>query len=450
MLTTLEGERIVITGAECITGLGMNRAQTLDAALRGETAVRDLRDELVYVDRDLGIKFPYDVHVAAPILGFTDEVFKEITGIKKGNVVNAIHRSNKLGVAAVALALHDAGLTSQGSMVLPEGIAERMAIVMGSGSSGTDAYIDISTMLHAYETGEHGTKVYAGMLPNPGTGLSSLFEQGSSRSARLAGMGGPSESVVAACASSSIGAINIIRMILLGEVNIGVAAASESTMTPEALAIFAGLGALSKSRDPRTASRPFDVNRDGFVMGEAGAAIVIEAESHARERGAKILSFVGGYGHNTDRSTGAPTEPNPEGTSAAMLQALSTLNEELRSRVAIKAHATSTPRGDEAELAAIRMVADKGVGIAGIFSLKGSFAHGMGASGLSELAAGIEAEQRGVLPFTVNLADPDPAAEGMPLIMNEPIEIRSSATLYNSFGFGGMNGELVTVREEEL
>lgn len=254
---------------------------------------------------------------------------------------------------------------------------------------------------------------------------------------------GPNKSVVTACATSAHGIGDATRLIQYGEADVMVAGGSEYGTSPLGFGGFCAIKALSTRNDePQKASRPFDKERDGFVMGEGAGAVVLESREHAEERGAEILAEVKGYGQNCDAHH--MTAPREDGSGAVECMELALEDGGVDpDRVDyINAHGTSTPLNDKSETKAIRQVFGDHADELKVSSTKSTTGHLLGAAGAIETVACTLALQRGVVPPTANYENPDPECD-LDYVPNEKEEHEVEVTLSNAFGFGGHNATLV-------
>jgi 3-oxoacyl-[acyl-carrier-protein] synthase II len=252
--------------------------------------------------------------------------------------------------------------------------------------------------------------------------------------------------VATACASAANSIGEALRAIRYGDADVMVAGGSEAALTPMGLAGFQNMRALSfRSDAPQQASRPFDADRDGFVLAEGAGIVVLEELEHARQRGAKIYGELRGYGSSGD--AGHITQPDEEGRGAARAMAMALEDAEMApDRVGyINAHGTSTPLGDKAETKAIKKVFGEHARQLAVSSIKSHLGHSLGASGGIELVACAMTLERNVIPPTINLETPDPDCD-LDYIPNQPREAVVDAVMSNSFGFGGHNASLVLSR----
>ncbi len=259
------------------------------------------------------------------------------------------------------------------------------------------------------------------------------------------GYKGPSFTTTSACSSGAHAIGEAFRWIQRGGIDAAIAGGAEASVTPLGVAGFASMRALSKRNDaPHEASRPFDANRDGFVIAEGAGIMVLESLEHAQARGANILAEIIGYGATADAYHLTQPAPEGEGAQRAMRQALNDARLNPEDVDYINAHGTSTPTGDVQELQAIRSVfgshAQDGLWVSSTKSVTG---HLLGAAGGLESVFSVESLVNGIAPPTINLTDPDPACEGLELVPNTPKERDLKVVLNNSFGFGGTNVSLI-------
>ncbi|QUS54721.1 beta-ketoacyl-ACP synthase II [Pseudovibrio brasiliensis] len=259
------------------------------------------------------------------------------------------------------------------------------------------------------------------------------------------GFKGPLGTPVTACAASVQAIGDAVRMIKSGEADVALAGGAEACIDAVSFAGFSAARALSSgfNEEPHKASRPFDRNRDGFVMGEGAAMLVIERLDHALERGATPLAEILGYGTSADAHHVTASPPDGAGGQAAMRKALKQAGINPDDIDYINAHSTSTPVGDAAEIAGIQAVfGDRGKDLA-ISSTKSATGHLLGAAGAIEAIASIMALREGVLPPTLNLEEPDEAASQFELVANESKEKDLKYVMSNGFGFGGVNASVI-------
>jgi 3-oxoacyl-[acyl-carrier-protein] synthase II len=259
------------------------------------------------------------------------------------------------------------------------------------------------------------------------------------------GLMGPNHAVVTACSTGAHSIGDAARMIKDGDADIMLAGGSESTICPIGIAGFAQARALSTrfNDEPTRASRPYDKDRDGFVMGEGAGVVVLEEYEHAKARGAKIYAEVSGYGLSGDAYH--VTAPHPEGSGAyrSMEMALRKAGLDPSDIDYINAHGTSTPLGDELELGAVRRLFGNAISTVSMSSTKSAIGHLLGGAGAVESIFCILALRDQIVPPTLNLDNPSEGCEGVDLVPHKAKERQVRAVLNNSFGFGGTNASLV-------
>ncbi len=263
------------------------------------------------------------------------------------------------------------------------------------------------------------------------------------RTRRILGLSGPAVSVSAACASGNVALSQARHWLELGWVDVCLAGACDMAVTPMALAGFGNLRALSRRNDePQAASRPFDRQRDGFVMGDGGAVFLLESAAQARRRGARVYAEVAGYGARSDAFNMVIPSPDPEPAMAAVGDALKDAGCNPQDVDYINAHATSTPVGDIAEARVLSAVFGDGIRRLPISSTKSMTGHLLTAAAAVEALACLVAMERGALPPTINLHEPDPECD-LCHVANEARPAKVRVAISNSFGFGGSNTCLV-------
>jgi len=260
---------------------------------------------------------------------------------------------------------------------------------------------------------------------------------------------GPNYATVSACATSAHAIGDSFRTIQYGDADVMITGGAEATVTPMAIGGFANMKALSERNDtPETASRPFDATRDGFVMGEGGATVVLEELEHAKRRGARIYAEIVGYGATGDAYHLTAPAPNGEGAQRSMKRALNDAGLGPGDIQYINAHGTSTPANDMNETAAIKAVFGEHARAVNVSSTKSCTGHMLGAAGAVELVIGALAITEGIIPPTINFETADPDCD-LNYTVNAPVERDVTAVLSNSFGFGGHNSTLVIQRYAE-
>jgi 3-oxoacyl-[acyl-carrier-protein] synthase II len=334
------------------------------------------------------------------------------------------------GLDAAGQALEDAGLTD-----MPEEMKLRAGCSIGSGIGGLPGIELESLVLHEKGPGRVSPHFVHGRLINLISGQVSIKY----------GLMGPNHAVVTACSTGAHSIGDAARMIRDDDADIMVAGGAEATICPIGIAGFAQARALSTgfNDDPTRASRPYDKDRDGFVMGEGAGVVVLEEYEHARARGAKIYAEVVGYGLSGDAYH--VTAPHPEGSGAfrSMQMAMKKSGLDLGEIDYVNAHGTSTPLGDELELGAVRKLFGNHIATMSMSSTKSAIGHLLGGAGAVESIFCILAIRDQVVPPTLNLDNPSDGCAGVDLVPHVAKERKVKAVLNNSFGFGGTNASLV-------
>ena len=334
------------------------------------------------------------------------------------------------GIDAAGQAIEDAGLAD-----MDEAMRLRAGCSIGSGIGGLPGIEKESLVLHEKGPGRVSPHFVHGRLINLISGQVSIKY----------GLMGPNHAVVTACSTGAHSIGDAARMIKDGDADIMLAGGAEATICPIGIAGFAQARALSTAfnDDPARASRPYDKDRDGFVMGEGAGVVVLEEYEHAKARGAKIYAEVAGYGLAGDAYH--VTAPHPEGSGAyrTMEMALRKAGMSPADIDYINAHGTSTPLGDELELGAVRRLFGDAISSVSMSSTKSAIGHLLGGAGAVESIFCILALRDQIVPPTLNLDNPSDGCEGVDLVPHQAKKRPVRAVLNNSFGFGGTNASLV-------
>jgi 3-oxoacyl-[acyl-carrier-protein] synthase II len=333
------------------------------------------------------------------------------------------------GIDAAGQALEDAGLTD-----MSEEERYRTGVSIGSGIGGLPGIEKESLVLHQKGPRRVSPHFVHGRLINLVSGQVSIKY----------GLMGPNHAVVTACSTGAHSIGDAARMIQLDDADVMVAGGAESALCPLGIAGFAQARALSTRNDePEKASRPWDKDRDGFVMGEGAGVVILEEYERAKKRGAKIYAELIGYGMSGDAYH--VTAPHPEGAGGfrAMQVAMKRSGLDVSDIDYINAHGTSTPMGDELELGAVKKLFGNAVGTVSMSSTKSAIGHLLGGAGAVEAIFCMLAMRDGIVPPTLNLDNPSDACGGIDLVPHVAKERRVKAVLNNSFGFGGTNASLV-------
>jgi 3-oxoacyl-[acyl-carrier-protein] synthase II len=334
------------------------------------------------------------------------------------------------GIAAASEALKDAGLLD-----MSETERLRAGCSIGSGIGGLPGIESESLVLANKGPGRVSPHFVHGRLINLISGQVSIKY----------GLMGPNHAVVTACSTGAHSIGDAARMIAMDDADVMLAGGAESAICPIGIAGFSQARALSTgfNDDPTRASRPYDVNRDGFVMGEGAGVVVLEEYERAKARGAKIYAEVLGYGLSGDAYH--VTAPHPEGSGAfrSMAMALKKSGLSLEDIDYVNAHGTSTPLGDELELGAVRRLFGDQISAMSMSSTKSAIGHLLGGAGAVESIFCILAMRDGIVPPTLNLDEPSESCKGVDLVPHVAKQRKVRAVLNNSFGFGGTNASLI-------
>jgi 3-oxoacyl-[acyl-carrier-protein] synthase II len=408
-MTSNTEQRIVVTGLGATTPVGGSVTETWEAVLAGESGVTLMPFDWVET-------YQLPVKIAATIKQSPLEVLGRVEARR-------LDPAGQYGLIAAREAWADAGT--------PAVEPERLGVVMGSGIGG------VHTLLDQWDTlKEKGVRrvfpLAVPMLMPNGPAAAVSLELGARAGAHTP---------VSACSSGAEAIGYAVQMIRSGRADVVVAGGTEAAMHPMPIAGFAAMQALSTRNDaPEQASRPYDTGRDGFVLGEGAAVIVLESEEHAKARGAKVYAEVAGVGISSDAYHIAAPDPEGAGAARAMRDAVESAGLSPKDIVHINAHATSTPVGDIAESNAIRLAFGDDVDHMPVSATKSMTGHLLGAAGALEAIFTILAIHNRLAPATINLDDFDPAIK-LDVVHGEHRKLPEGdiAALNNSFGFGGHN-----------
>jgi 3-oxoacyl-[acyl-carrier-protein] synthase II len=400
-------KKVVITGIGAVTPLGNTIEETWENLLRKRSGIS-------HISRFDPSGLPS--RIAGELKGFSAENY-----ISRKDILRLdpfIHYA----AAAAEMALEDAGLKTAGDL-------RNAGIVVGSSRGG------ITSMEYALEKHLLKNKPFSAYLMS-----SSTINMASSHISIKFGINGPSLGISTACASGTNAIGEAVKMIRNSDIDVVIAGGSEAPLCRTAVGGYGASGSLSKrNSEPETASRPFDVKRDGFVIAEGSGIIVLEELGHALKRGAKIYAEISGYGVSSDAFH--ITQPDSEGEAMAIRNALVDANIRADEVDCINAHATSTLLGDRAETDAVKKVFGKHSRSIHISSCKSMLGHMLGAAGAVETAVTALSINKGVITPTINLEEPDPDCDlnYVTSAINKDIGV----SITNSFGFGGANAVLV-------
>lgn len=404
--------RVVVTGLGMINALGLNKSDSFESIINGQSGVK----RITIFDAEA---FP--VQIAAQIDGFDPESVMDAKEVKKAD------RFIQLALKATKEAMSDAGILGSDGKV-DESIAESFGVSSGAGIGGL-GNIEKNSVVCA----ERGPRRI-----NPFFIPSALVNMLGGFTSIEFGLKGPNLASVTACAAGTHAVSEAAKTIMLNGADRMLVIGAESAICPVGIGGFAAMKALStRNDDPKSASRPFDKERDGFVMGEGAGALVLEEYESAKARGAKIYAELVGFGESGDANHITTPAPGGAGAVRAMKAALKMANVKIDY---INAHGTSTYYNDYYETMAIKEVFGKEV--PAISSTKGQIGHCLGAAGAIEAVISIMAMQEGVLPPTINQYVKDEECD-LDYIPNVARKQEVNAVMSNSFGFGGTNGVLI-------
>ncbi len=411
----MELKRVVVTGLGAITPIGNNVKEFWDGLVSG----RNGAGAITRFDSS-----PFKTHFACEVKGFDSEKFFDKKEVRKYDLYA------QFALVAADEAISDAGITAENTDL------DEAGVIWTSGIGGISSfYNEVSDFAKNEGASQFNPFFIPKMILNMPAGLISIKY----------GFRGPNFATVSACASSSHAIVEAYNYIHFGKAPVIIAGGTEASITETGIGGFTSMRALStRNDDPLTASRPFDLNRDGFVMGEGGGGIVLEEMEHALRRGAHIYAELVGTGISADAYH--ITSPHPEGYGAilSMKRALADAGLEPQDIDHINAHATSTPVGDIAEPIAIKAVFGDHTPSISINATKSMTGHLLGGAGVVESVATILAIQNAVVPPTINHFDDDPQIVGdFDFTFNKARKREVNAAITNAFGFGGHNASIV-------
>jgi len=411
-LTRPNRRRVVVTGLGCISPVGNTVATSWDALLAGQSGIATIT------------KFDaaaFSTHFAGEVKGFNIEDY--IPGKEARHMDTFIH----YGMAAGMQAMQDSGLA------VTETNAERIGVIVGSGIGG----LPLIEQTHAELTSRGPRRISPFFVP------ASIINMISGHLSIKYGLKGPNLAIVTACTTGLHCIGEAGRLIEYGDADVMIAGGAESTVSPLGLGGFAAARALSsRNDDPATASRPWDTDRDGFVLGEGAGVMVLEEYEHAKARGAKIYAELLGFGMSADaHHMTAPLEDG-DGARRCMVSAMRNAGVNADQINYINAHGTSTPLGDVAETVAIKRTLGDAASKVVVNSTKSMTGHLLGGAGGLESVFTVLAIHHQISPPTINIFNQDPACD-LDYCANAAREMPINVALKNSFGFGGTNGSLI-------
>lgn len=408
----METKRVVVTGLGLITPLGIGVESSWNSFIEGRSGIGRITR---FDASDL------PVQIAGEVKDFDPSLYIEQKEIKK------MDRFIHFAVAASTMAIEDSGLK------ITDNNAERVGVIIGSGIGGLPA-IEHYHKVYLERGYRRITPFFIPML---------IINLASGQVSIKFGAKGPNSAVATACATGSHAIGDAFRIIQRGDADVMLAGGAESVITPLAISGFAVMKALStRNNEPERASRPFDIDRDGFVMGEGAGIVVLESLDSAKGRGAKIYAEIIGYGMTSDAYH--ITAPAPEGEGAATCMSLALKDAGVDPNVVdyINAHGTSTKYGDEIETSAIKKVFGEHAYKLSVSSTKSMTGHLLGAAGGVEAVISVLSIVHDIIPPTINLDNPDPECD-LDYVPHKARHREVNFALSNSFGFGGTNACLL-------
>ncbi len=411
--------RVVVTGLGLVTPIGLGREEVWASAVAGRSGA----GPITHFDPE-----GYATTFACEVKGFepTDHIEKR--------AARRMDRFAQLGVAAGRMALEDAGLEI-------DGIGDRAGVILGSGVGGLETF-EAQTRVLVERGPDRVSPLFIPMM---------IANMAAAQVSIELGLRGPLSCATTACSSGNHAIGDAAEHIRAGRADVMLAGGAEAAVTRMAIASFNSMKALStRNDDPAAASRPFDTGRDGFVMGEAGAVLVLESLEHAESRGAHIWCEVAGYGLSGDAHHLTDPDPTGRAPARAMRMALDDAGLAPEDVDYVNAHGTSTPVGDVAEVRVLQLaLGDEVAARTAVSSTKSMHGHCLGAAGGVEAALVAMAIQEGVIPPTINLDDLDPECDRVDHVGNRAREADVRVALSNGFGFGGHNATIALTRVED-
>ena len=410
-------ERVVITGMGTVNPLGVTVEESWQNAINGISGVAPIT---------LFDPSPLNVHFAAEVKNFDPEKYMDAKEARRRD------RFEQFGVAAARDAIASSGLE------VTDANSGRIGVLVSSAIGGIKSLSEAVIINYTEGPRRVSPFLIPMLMPNGAAGMIAIEHQ----------IKGPCFSVASACASGSDGIGTAFLMLKAGMVDAALAGAAEMTICSVGVAAFDRVGAMSRRNDDFSMTpQPFDKNRDGLVMGEGAAVLVLERESHAKKRGANILAELAGYGATADAFHVTAPHENGVGGAAAMRMALESAHANVDELGYINAHGTGTPLNDQSETRAIKAAFGEQAYQIPISSTKSMTGHMMGATGALEAIFCTQAVRQGILPPTIHYETPDPECD-LDCIPNQAREKKITLALSNAFGFGGHNAVLAIRKYE--
>jgi 3-oxoacyl-[acyl-carrier-protein] synthase II len=408
-------KRVVVTGMGCISPVGNTVDETWDALLAGRSGAA----YITHFDAS-----QHKTKFAAEVKGFDGVA---LLGVREARKMD---RFTQFAMVATLEALEQANFS------IDESNRDRVGVLIGSGIGGISTLLEQAEVMRERGPDRISPFLIPMMISDSAAGMIAI----------RFGARGPNMALATACASGSNAIGEAAEMIRRGSVDVMIAGASEASIVALAMGGMNVMGALStRNDDPRRASRPFDKDRDGFLMGEGAGILLLESYEHALARGARILCEIGGYGTSDDAYHVSAPADNGAGAALSMQYALDDTGLLPVDIGYINAHGTSTSLNDKSETAAIKTVFGEHAYSVPVSSTKSMTGHLLGASGALEAVVCVKVLQEGVLPGTINYETPDPECD-LDYVPNQTRQATPDHVMSNSFGFGGHNATLILSR----
>jgi 3-oxoacyl-[acyl-carrier-protein] synthase II len=404
--------RVVVTGIGVVTPLGHQLDVFWNNIISGRCGI----ETITAFD-----PAQFDTKIAGEVKNFDP-----LPAFPSAKEVRRADRYSQFGVYAGQQALLDSGLD------LARENCDEIGVFLGSGIGGLATTTEQVKILLERGPGRLSPFMIPMLISNMASGLFSMYYN----------LRGPNFATCSACATANHAIGEAWRTLKMGDAQVMFAGGTEATIVPVGIGGFCAMRAMStRNDDPQHASRPFDKDRDGFVMGEGAGMLVLEELEHAKKRGAKIYCEIAGYGNTADAHHLTAPSPGGEGAARCMKMALRTGGLNLEDVSYINAHGTSTPQGDVCETQAIKTVFGEHARKLAVSSTKGATGHMLGAAGAVEMSICALAIKHGIVPPTINYQTPDPECD-LDYVPNSAREMTVNAIVNNSFGFGGHNSTI--------
>jgi 3-oxoacyl-[acyl-carrier-protein] synthase II len=412
MASNLTDRRVVVTGLGVVTPLGHDLETFWNNLISGRCGI----DRITAFDATA-----FDTQIAGEVRNFDPA-----PAFPSPKEIRRTDRYSQFGVYAAWSALKDSGAE------LDKLNRDEIGVILGSGIGGLETTSAQIKILHERGPGRLSPFMIPMLISNMASGLFSMYQN----------LRGPNFATCSACATANHAIGEAWRTIKMGEAKMMFAGGAEAAVVPIGIGGFCAMKAMStRNDDPKHSSRPFDKDRDGFVMGEGAGVIVLEELEHAKKREAKIYCELAGYGNTADAYHLTAPSPNGEGASRCMKMALRSGGLKIEDISYINAHGTSTPQGDVCETQAIKTVFGERAKKIAVSSTKGATGHMLGAAGAVEMTVCALAIKHGIVPPTINYQTPDPECD-LDYVPNTARELKVNAIINNSFGFGGHNASI--------